>query len=147
MLLVLPSERNGLGKLEQELTAARLQGWVDSLEKKHVWVALPKFELRSTLALKSSLQKLGMKRAFGSGEADFSGMSTCAGLVLDNAYHQAWVKVDEKHTEAAAATGAVMRPVRGHIIQARFIADHPFLFAIRHRASGTLLFLGHVAAP
>ena len=146
MLIVLPDERNGLGKLERELTAERLEGWVESLQDKRVSVALPRFEMKTTTPLAGQLEKLGMKRAFDPGRAEFGGMSRCAQLYLENVYHQAFVKVDEQGTIAAAATAAHAKPASA-IISTPFVADHPFLFAIRHPASGTLLFLGRVVAP
>ena len=146
MLIVLPDEKNGLGKLERELTAERLEGWVESLQEKRVAVELPRFEMKATTPLVGPLEKLGMKRAFDPGQAEFGGMSTCALLYLENVYHQAFVKVDEQGTVAAAATAGHARPASA-VISTPFVADHPFLFAIRHPASGTLLFLGRVVAP
>ena len=147
MLIVLPDERNGLRKIEQELATERLEGWLRSLQEKELLVQLPRFELRSTTPLKEPLEKLGMAVAFDDKKANFSGMSACGELFLDNVYHEVFVKVDEQGTEATAATAGVMQmPIRARVVQ-RFIADHPFLFAIRHRSSGTLLFLGRVVAP
>jgi serpin B len=73
-------------------------------------------------------------------------MSASGGLRLDEAYHQVVVRMDEKGTTAAAATAAAAKKSASRK-EVRFNADHPFLFAIRHRASGTLLFLGRVMAP
>jgi serine protease inhibitor len=111
-------------------------------------VQLPRFELRSTSRLRVPLQQLGMTLAFDEGKADFRGMSAREGLFMQEAYHEVFVKVDEEGTEAAAATAAhVMAGSRRSPPKYRFIADHPFLFAIRHHPSGTLLFLGRFVAP
>jgi serpin B len=145
MLFVLPNERNGLEELEQALTTERLENWVKTLQPKEVAVQLPRFQLRSATPLRHPLKLLGMELAFEPGKADFTGMSACGQLVLEDVYHQAIVKVDEQGTEAAAATAPHMQAVSRPRNQ--FIADHPFLFVIRHRPSGTLLFLGRVVSP
>ena len=79
-------------------------------------------------------------------------MSTKAkeeGLYVAKVLHKAYVAVDENGTEAAAATAVVMK-VRGAPRPSEpkvFKADHPFVFMIRHRISGSILFLGRVMDP
>ncbi len=67
------------------------------------------------------------------------------GVVL----HKAFVAVDEEGTEAAAATALAMRA--GSAVRPQdpvdFIADHPFLFLIRHNKSNTILFMGRLTDP
>jgi serpin B len=89
---------------------------------------------------------MGMPTAFGDG-ADFSGMTTEAGLFISEVVHKAWVAVDEKGTEAAAATAVVMVESAMPMEPVEVTVDHPFLFAIQHRRTGTLLFLGQVVDP
>jgi serpin B len=94
------------------------------------------------LNLKAVLQKMGMKDVFGN-DADLSGMNKQKALYLSAVLHKAFVQVDETGTEAAAATGGVVAiksapPVKNKI----FRADHPFLFLIKHRETGTILFSG-----
>ena len=147
MLVVLPVEKQGLSKLEETLTVARVKAWAKGLKKTRVEVILPKFKLHSTTELKQSLIALGMTLAFDPFKADFGGMSTSGKLFLGGAYHQVVVQVDEKGTVAAAASAAKMQEVSEPPNQIWFVADHPFLFAIRHRASGALVFLGRVVDP
>ena len=54
------------------------------------------------------------------------------------------MEVNEEGTEAAASTGALGLEVSD---DPEFRADHPFVFAIRDNASGSILFLGRVADP
>jgi serpin B len=103
--------------------------------------------MRRSTALKKPLSDLGMKLAFGLG-ADFSGMTETPRLFIDEAYHEAFIKVDEKGTEAAAATAVVMKASAAPPkTPPSFVADHPFLFVIRDVGSGTILFLGRVVDP
>ena len=118
-------------------------------------MALPKFEVNpaQSLSLADTLRTLGMTHAFDPRQADFTGMAPASGpddrLYLGKVFHKAFVRVDEKGTEAAAATAATMQamaaPSREQLKV--FRADRPFLFCIRDTASGLILFLGRVADP
>jgi serpin B len=88
---------------------------------------------------------MGMVSAFkDDGTADFSGMNGRKDLFLEEAIHQTFVHVDELGTEAAGATAAIgaLRCVGGN-----FSADRPFIFLIRDRESGSILFLGRLVNP
>jgi len=152
MVVVLPKDRDGLNALEEKLTAERFAGWVESLRASGpVDVYLPKFKLRSQLRLSESLKQLGMTTAF-SNAADFSRMSSSEGLSLSEVIHQAVVEVDEKGTEAAAATAVIMAPTSDLSSPKPekpilFRADHPFLFAIRDKRTGVIMFLGRMGQP
>jgi serpin B len=109
---------------------------------------MPRFKLTAQCELKSSLSALGMPIAFDAGKGDFSGMTDSRDLVISAVVHKAFVEVDEKGTEAAAATGVVM--ARASLVTAHptvFRADHPFLFLIRDNRNGTILFLGRLVRP
>jgi serpin B len=147
MLVVLPDERDGLNEVEERLTVERLESWAKSLQEKSIDVALPRFGFPATALLKKPLRQLGMKLAFDAGRADFRGMTARGGLFVQDVHHHAFVKVDEHGVRAGAATTVPLRLLSGSRTKARFVADHPFLFAIRHRASGTLLLLGRVVVP
>ena len=146
MLLILPTERAGLGKVEESLTPERLESYMGRLTHRPVEVSLPRFEVESSLELGATLRDLGMRLAFNDSRADFSGITRTERLSISEAYHQVFVKVDEAGTEAAAATALTMssKSARG---ASEFVADHPFLFVIRDTSSGALLFLGRVVAP
>jgi len=147
MLVVLPDERDGLSEVEERLTAERLEGWAKGLQKKSIDVALPRFEFQATALLKEPLRQLGMKLAFDPGGADFRRMTARGGLFVQDVYHHAFVRIDEHGVQAGAATTVPLRLLSGSRTRTRFIADHPFLFVVRHRASGALLLLGRVVAP
>ncbi len=154
MLLVLPDADAGLPVLEATLTAERLEGIARSLAPTRVHVSLPKFEVDppGSLALGEVLAGLGMADAFSPAQADFTAIANPPDprdrLFLSEVFHKAFVKVDEKGTEAAAATAAVMaRAAAAMAPPAEFKADHPFLFFIRDNATGMILFMGRVADP
>ncbi len=143
MLVILPTADDGLPAVEAALNF----DWVDRLRPQQVVLALPRFQAESRVELAKTLAGLGMPRAF-SPEADFSGISTEARLQLSNVIHKAYVDVNEEGTEAAAATAVIA--IRSSAVAARpveFRADHPFLFAIRHRPTGNILFLGRIVDP
>lgn len=150
MLFVLPPE--GAGP-EAGVTAGVL-GAPAALATTRVRLRLPRFKIEMTdsLRLKPVLVELGMTDAFDRGRADFTGITNPARaedrLCVDEVYHKAFVRVDEKGTEAAAATAVVMKRAGAPPQQLKEITfDRPFVFVLRHLASGTPLFVGRVAQP
>ncbi|KAM3592979.1 uncharacterized protein V6R79_003077 [Siganus canaliculatus] len=152
MLIFLPNEMadstTGLEKLEKELTYENFVEWTrpDMMDEVEVQVGLPRFKMEENYDLKSVLVSMGMVDAFDMAASDFSGMSPNNDLVLSKVVHKAFVEVNEEGTEAAAATAAIMM-LRCALRPAMFIADHPFLFFIRHNPSKSILFAGRYCSP
>ena len=144
MLIVLPKSNDGLKAVESKVNVDQV---VAGLQPQFVEVSIPKFSFAWQSSLRSVLESMGIRRAFDAGEADFSGINGSGRLFLSDVVHKAYISVDEKGTEAAAATGAVMMPTAIPMPRAVFIADHPFLFVIRDRSSGAVLFAGRVYDP
>ena len=144
MLVVLPDEVDGLPTVEAGPDAARLATWTAAAEPLRVSVSLPRFQVRSTLRLKESLKTLGIHSVFGP-VAELGGIAD-EPLRVGEIHHQAFVSVDEEGAEAAAATamvaprGIAPKPVT-------FTADHPFLYFIRERQGGRILFMGRLSEP
>ena len=111
-------------------------------------MAIPKFKMSGGFGLTKTLQALGLKDAFDT-RADFSGMDGRPHwLYLSAVLHRAFIEVNEKGTEAAAATGIVVDTVSLSTRQPRaFRADHPFVFLICESTTGTILFMGRVSEP
>lgn len=148
MVVLLPTEVDELTELEKSLTPKELNRWLTLLRKQEVHVYLPKFKMTTgPLELSGILKSMGMKDAFSLPPiADFSGMTGRKDLYISNVLHKAFVAVDEKGTEAAAATAVVM--ARGGIShEPVFRADHPFVFMIKDNRSGSVLFMGKVCNP
>ncbi len=149
MAILLPKVRDGLAAIEASLTPEHLRAWLNLTARRDVKVYLPRFTQTSRFSLSSVLQAMGMKKAFSSREADFSGIEPGKSLSITDVLHKAFVEVNEEGTEAAAATGvvvgvtSVMEPQPVPV----FRADHPFLFLIRDKRSGSILFMGRMMDP
>lgn len=155
MVVIAPRKLDGLPNLEATLTGTKVSAWLDKLQRRAVSVSLPKFKLETEYGLEDTLKNMGIKRAFDARQADFSGMSASRNpddqLFISKVLHKAFVEVNEKGAEAAAATAVIMVP-KSEAKETRpfvpeFRADRPFLFLIRDRESGTILFLGRVMQP
>ncbi len=147
MFVILPKKDDGLPRLEKGLSAKTLSAMTDKMQQARVIVALPKFKLTSKFMLGDILKKMGMPDAFDLQKANFSGMCN-KDLSIQAVVHKAYVDVYEKGTEAAAATGVSMRATSAFVGKPKtFRADHPFLFLIRDRQTGAILFMGRVLNP
>ena len=90
---------------------------------------------------------LGMQAAFEPGAADLSGMDGTKNLYISAIEHKAYISVDEKGTEAAAATAVVVGLTSMPAQTVDFKIDRPFLFYILDKQSGALLFMGRLVDP
>lgn len=144
MLVIVP-ETGRFEAVESTLSATRVAQIRDSLTTHQLDLALPKFSFRSSVPAKEPLKALGMVEAFGGG-ADLSGMNGTGGLFIQDVVHQAFVAVDEKGTEAAAATAVIVGETSAPP-PATLTLDRPFIFAIVDRPTGAVLFLGRVLDP
>jgi serpin B len=149
MLVLLPSQMEGLVDLQKRLTGENLRKWSNGLLERSVRVSLPKFKVTAQFQLNEVLETMGMTLAFDSERADFSGMSTEEQLFISAVIHKAFVDVNEEGTEAAAATAVMMRSaaIRASEKPVEFRADHPFVFIIRDNRTESILFLGQVVNP
>ncbi|XP_008943854.1 PREDICTED: serpin B10-like, partial [Merops nubicus] len=148
MFILLPSDIISLRKLEKELTFENLSAWTSPklMDKMKMEVYLPRFTLEEKYNLKDTLNKMGIQDAFTEGQADFTGMSETGDLFLSQVFHKCYLEVNEEGTEAAAASlGSLSSRSLGATVI--FVADHPFLFFIRHNKTKSILFLGRFSSP
>lgn len=143
MVIIVPAEGT-FSSFESGFDAPKLAQVLGTLQPGGATVVLPKFHFDSSFDLADTLAAMGMPSAFGDG-ADFSGMTGAKDLEIQTVVHKAFVAVDEKGTEAAAATGVGMRDAAAMV--PTIDVTRPFLFAIRDVATGTVLFLGRVVDP
>jgi serpin B len=143
MTVIVPDD---LAAFEQALTADQLASITTGLAERPVSLTLPKFSIETKAQLADVLAALGMPTAF-SDAADFSGITTAEQLAISEVIHQANIDVDEKGTEAAAATAVVMRATAMPVEPLTVRVDRPFLFALRDVPTGAVLFLGRVGDP
>ncbi len=147
MLLVVP-DAGALAPTETALGEGLLDTAAQSLGSRQVNLGLPRFDLESKVDLSDVLVTLGMPSAFSPSAADFSGMTTAEQLFIGVVIHQANITVDEKGTEAAAATAVGMRATSAPMEPpVELTLDRPFLYAVRDTVTGAVLFLGRVSDP
>lgn len=148
MVVLLP-ELDQIGELEKGLDAAQWALISEKLRYQSVNVWLPKFKIEAGGSIKPALSALGMATLFES--ADFSNMfSDPVEFVISDVFHKAFVEVNEEGTEAAAATAVIVAEKTAAVQEdpiRNFRADRPFIFAIQHNASKSILFMGKVMKP
>jgi serpin B len=149
LVLVLPAKGKSLAELEK----APLEQALETLAPtERIALSLPKFSFGFAQELKAPLGSLGLRLAFTDG-ADLTGLGAPrtgkdAGLKITGVFHQTFIAVDEKGTEAAAATGVVVGVKSAAARPVTIVSiDRPFFFAIRDTATQRLLFTGHVVDP
>jgi len=146
MVAVLPSKKMNLNQFVDYFDSEKLQNAVKNLRFQKVWLKLPRFKTECNLSLSQSIRDLGMEQIFNGGFANISDKD----LWVSDIIQKTFVEVNEEGTEAAAATsifmvGAAGRPKR--IEPVRFFADRPFLFLIREKSTGVILFIGRMDEP
>jgi serpin B len=155
-LILLPNDPQGLSALERTVTPETLVECTH-LQDQLIDLYLPKFKFEPpTIPLAAKLRALGLKSVFDqpAGSANFDRMAPRKPddyLAVSEVFHKTFIAVDEKGTEAAAATAVAMvmkmgipkEPPKPIIVK----VDHPFLYAIQHIPTGTCLFIGRVTDP
>ncbi|XP_003788461.1 serpin B11 isoform X1 [Otolemur garnettii] len=148
MIILLPVGTTNLEQVEKQLTVRTFHQWTSSsnMIEREVEVHLPRFKLEIKYELNSLLKSLGMTDVFNQNKADLSGMSAAKGLYLSKVIHKSYLDVSEEGTEAAAGAGESIA-VKRLPIRDQFLANHPFLFFIRHSHTNAILFCGKLASP
>ena len=148
MLILLPTEN--LSVIEPSLTAEKLSEYKNQMQETGLGdIYLPKFEFDAKYLMKKFLSSLGMLTSFDFNYADFSGISPAGILHIRDIIHKSYIKVNEKGTEASAATAVMVGQFIGPIPPPPpiFKADHPFIFLIQEQKTGNILFMGRVNDP
>jgi serpin B len=147
MVVLLPAKEKNFGEFEQSLTPDKLDQLIGKLGERKVAVHFPRFTMTSGFELRKRLAALGIIDAFSIEDADFSGMTDARDLFISEGFHKTFVKTDEEGTEAASATGFILRYTGMPPRPVVFRADHPFVLIILHRPSKCILFMGRVTRP
>jgi serpin B len=145
MVLLVP-DAGAFETFEDTLDVDRVESILKDLAPTQVALSMPKFKVESSFSLVDALTALGMPDAF-TDRADFSGMTGNRELSISDVVHKAFVSVDEKGTEAAAATAVIMKLTAAPAEPVSVTLDRPFIFAIRDMETGALLFVGRVLDP
>lgn len=141
MVIVLPEGETTLADVEAMLIDDGLDAMLATSHEQELEVRMPRFEFRYSFSVADMLMALGMIDAFDPIAADFAGIAD--DVFISDVLHEAYVRVDEEGTEAAAATAVVMEDSAAM----PFNVDRAFVFAIRDKLTGSLLFLGRVDDP
>jgi len=146
MLVILP-DQGEFEVFEEQFSIDTVEGITADLSPRSIALRMPRFEFESEFSLAGTLADMGMPQPFSTA-ADFSGMTGGKDLFISDVFHKAFVSVDEEGTEAAAATAVIMKltslPATSPL---EVTVDRPFLFLIRDRGTGAVLFLGRVVNP
>ena len=146
MDIIVPDEGR-FEEVESSLDYEAASAILSSLQPTSVSLALPKFKFESSFGLADQLKALGMTEAFDPDQADFTGMSERNDLYISAVVHKAFVAVDEKGTEAAAATAVIVAATSARLYDVTLMVDRPFIFLIRDIPTGQILFIGRVLNP
>uniref|UniRef100_A0A672ISL9 Antithrombin-III n=2 Tax=Salarias fasciatus TaxID=181472 RepID=A0A672ISL9_SALFA len=149
MVMILPSKDTPLSKVEEMLDLGKLSSWLDQMKETTVSVQLPRFRVEDSFSLKEKLQSMGLRDLFNADRASLPGMleDGSDGIYISDAFHKAFLEVNEEGSEAAAATSVVVIGRSINLNREVFVANRPFLLLIREATINTLLFVGRVADP
>jgi serpin B len=142
-----PIDRDDFEAFERSLNAGRVAAILADLRSIPVRLTMPKFAYDTRYELESPLRSLGMSDAFTRDVADLSGIDGTRLLVLSRVTHAARIAVDEKGTVAAAATAISVLTTSVPTEPVPLVIDCPFVFLIRDRDTGAILFVGRVVDP
>ncbi|KAM6931949.1 glia-derived nexin [Lycodopsis pacificus] len=144
MLIVLPSEEDTpLSRIIPHISTAAVQGWSKLMSMRKVRLLIPKFTADAEVDLEAPLSALGITNMFSEDKADFSQLSA-EPVHVSKALQKAKIVVNEDGTKAAAATTAILL---ARSSPPWVTVDRPFLFLIRHKPTGTVLFMGQINQP
>jgi len=142
MVVIVPDE-GGFREFEDTFDREKLDSIIGDFNQGPVHLFMPKFTYRFHTGLKDTLSRMGMGSVFAS--ADLSGMIGGDALFVRDVIHEAFIAVDEKGTEAAAATAIGVDCIGGELLE--LTIDRPFMFVIRDQATKEILFIGRVLNP
>ncbi|XP_058396022.1 antithrombin-III isoform X2 [Diceros bicornis minor] len=149
MVLILPKPEKSLAKVEQELTPEALQEWLDELAETLLVVHVPRFRIEDSFSVKEHLQDMGLVDLFNPEKSKLPGIVAegRSDLYVSDAFHKAFLEVNEEGSEAAASTAILIAGRSLNPNRVTFKANRPFLVLIREVALNTIIFMGRVANP
>jgi serine protease inhibitor len=148
MTVLLPKDGVRLEEFKSELSQENWNNWINNLYEQKLVLTLPKLKFAYDLRMNAVLQQMGMGNAFSEMEADFTGINPDGGLFISYVQHNSFVEVNEEGTEAAAATVvAIGKTSAGPPEEIPFIVNKPYIFVIRERSTGAILFMGTINKP
>uniref|UniRef100_UPI0035900314 neuroserpin-like n=1 Tax=Myxine glutinosa TaxID=7769 RepID=UPI0035900314 len=147
LVLGLPRQDIPLVALENQLRPRLLSDWPKSLKKQMVELYLPRFQMQIENDLQEMLKILNVTDIFNPDSADLSSISETRDLFVSRIMHRAFIEVNENGNEAISSTGSSTTSRMAGYLYPQFIADHPFLFALRNRQTDAILLMGRLSKP
>jgi serpin B len=146
MVVFLPAEGQ-FDAFEEGFNTEKASSILGTLRSKNIQLSMPKFKIETDFSVVKPMQELGMTDAFNPEAADFSGMDGSHNLYISQILHKAFISVDEKGTEAAAATAVLMERTMAGEEPIQVVINRPFIFIIQDKISGAILFIGRLVSP
>lgn len=148
MVIVMPSNFTRAIEKYREIIQGALRRLDEAPSGRSAYLVMPKFNITSYFDLKAVLMELGIREVFEEGRADLTRMANVArgAIFVSDVIHQAVIRVNEKGTEAAAATAIIIIESALHY-EVEVIINKPFFYILRDRESKVILFIGHVVDP
>ncbi|KAM5158482.1 leukocyte elastase inhibitor-like [Mantella aurantiaca] len=147
MVIMIPDNNNIFKKVKEMISYEKLKVWISPADMKmtNIELQLPKFKMEKNFSLKETLKSMGVTDPFSQVKANFSGMTNQSNMFMSDVYHQTFLEVNEKGTEAASSTASVMsfRSLPSDEIK----ADRPFYVVIKHNQSDCIVLFGVVNKP
>ncbi len=144
MIILLPKGKD-LESIIQGLNTEILETISTNMKKQEMRLSIPKFKLETRTEMKKQFQSMGIKRAFST-KANFKRMNGKRNLMISDIIHQAVIELNEKGTEASAATAVIVKE-KGAPRIPQFNANKPFVFFVRENKMGSILFSGILEKP
>lgn len=147
MIIILPTDTFGLKDVESSLSAQQLKDLIQDFKSNRVTISLPKFKVTSTINMKELLEKMGLSEPF-SVHADFSAIDGTQDLRMSTVLQRTYISVDEKGTEAGLATAVAfdLKAIKGATPDL-FVVDHPYMYYVVDKLTGTILLIGRIIQP
>ncbi|KAK2501715.1 hypothetical protein MC885_012122, partial [Smutsia gigantea] len=142
LIIILPAEDVNIEEMEKVITAHQILKWFSEMQEEEVEISLPRFKVEQKLDLKEALYSLNITEIF-SGGCDLSGITDSSEVFISQVVQQVFFEINEDGSEAATSTG-VHVPVIMSLVRNQFIANHPFLFILKHNPTESVLFMGRV---
>ncbi|XP_048201975.1 serpin I2 [Perognathus longimembris pacificus] len=145
LIIVLPAKDVSMEEVEKRITAHQILKWSSEMQEEEVEMALPRFNIEQKLDFKEALYFLNVTEMF-SGGCDLSGITDSSEVYVSKVMQKIFLEINEDGSEAVTSTGMHL-PVIMSLTQARFIANHPFLFIVKNNPTESILFMGRVTNP
>jgi len=149
MVTILPDNSVSIEKLIDYLDNTVWKNVLDQMYPQKVWLKLPRFKIECEIPLNDPVKKVGMKQIFDPNVAGLINIADISDLHVSNIKQKTFVEVNEEGTEAAAVTVIEIgiTSVGPSLDPKQFFANRPFLYLIKEKSTGAILFIGRMDEP